>query len=173
MTKRASHATPAHPLSPEARELRDIRLSVEMTQRQFAQHLGCHPVDVSRWETGYRRIPKSILLLARHLAVALAPPEIAGPFVAPDNASIGLHVLPGNQCLWTSLGRCSGHQFYKFQAPIAAYRHLETEACLRHGRTAFQNICEALRLEDARLARARRPRRPRPPARDQAGSSVG
>jgi DNA-binding transcriptional regulator YiaG len=50
------------------KELKRIRLVMELEQTELAKKLGVHSVTVSRWETGASPVPKAIALLVKLMA---------------------------------------------------------------------------------------------------------
>jgi DNA-binding transcriptional regulator YiaG len=50
------------------KELKRIRLAVELEQTELAKKLGVHSVTVSRWETSASPVPKAIALLVKLMA---------------------------------------------------------------------------------------------------------
>lgn len=50
-----------------AEELKAIRAKQGLSQRAFAEVLGLSNVEIARWETGKRPIPRWLVLLLRNL----------------------------------------------------------------------------------------------------------
>jgi len=50
------------------KQLKRIRLAMELEQTELAKKLGVHSVTVSRWETSASPVPKAIALLVRLMA---------------------------------------------------------------------------------------------------------
>ena len=48
-------------------ELRDIREALGLTQIRFSELLGCCNNTLSRYETGYYRVPETVIRLARRI----------------------------------------------------------------------------------------------------------
>lgn len=67
--------------------LKEIRQGKGLTQKQVADHLGCHPCVYSRYETGEREPSIHILMqLSRFLGVSID--YIVGNDFAPDASEI-------------------------------------------------------------------------------------
>ena len=50
----------ASPLSPGA-ELKGIRQYLGWSQVRFAERVGVHPVSLTRWETGAKPVPQTVM----------------------------------------------------------------------------------------------------------------
>jgi transcriptional regulator with XRE-family HTH domain len=62
-------------------QLRTIRVSLNLTQVQFADLLGVHPITVSKYETMERPIPRTVI----HLAELLKEKKTHETIIASDH----------------------------------------------------------------------------------------
>jgi transcriptional regulator with XRE-family HTH domain len=67
---------------PGIKALRDYRTTKNLTQEALAAQLGVTSVTLSRWETGYRRIDKALLIKISELT------GIATKDLRPDLADL-------------------------------------------------------------------------------------
>jgi DNA-binding XRE family transcriptional regulator len=126
----STHSSWTSPV-PAAKELRNIRQRLHLSQARFAARLGVHPVSLSHWETGARPVPTTVLYLSRFYLLWNVRP--VGVVPAPELDLPSVHLSPSCECYWyhNDPVPCGGRQ-YHVEAQLSRRRHLASEVCLVH-----------------------------------------